>query len=132
MVTHINFMSIILGALSRVVLVALWWSPILFLKRWMKLTGQTSAMMKRNQMKGATFAIVGSLVMAAVFYWLLWMFGLQTISGGVITGLLIWTGFVFPPMLSPVVYEGKSFKLFLINAGFQLVALLVMGAVLPM
>ena len=125
-----NFTAIALSAFSRVVLVVLWWSPPVFLGRWMKLTQHTPETVKHVQLGGTILAVAGSLIMATVFEFVIVRIGVQTVLDGGLAGLTVWVGFVLPPMLSPVVYERKSFELFLINSGFQLVALLSMGAVL--
>jgi hypothetical protein len=126
----ISFTAIGLATLSRAGLVALWWSPALFLHRWLKLTQQTPEAVRSTMLGGTVFALAGSLVMAIVFDSVLVRIGIETIPCGALAGLAIWLGFVMPPMLSSVVYEKKSFELFLINSGFQLVALIVMGAIL--
>jgi Protein of unknown function (DUF1761) len=125
-----NWLAIGLAALSRVVLVAVWWSPPLFQRRWLTLTEQTEESMRKNLAGGTIFAIAGSLIMAPVFDWVILKVGLHSAPSGALAGLALWAGFVMPPMLSSVVYEGKPFQLFLINSGFQLAALLCMGAIL--
>lgn len=45
-------------------------------------------------------------------------------------GFWAWLGFVATIMLGMTLWEGKPFRLYLLNAGYQLLNLLVMGAIL--
>lgn len=55
-------------------------------------------------------------------------------QGGVVAGLQAafwsWLGFVAPVTLGSVLWDGKPWKLWGINAGYFLVTLLVMGLIL--
>jgi len=125
-----NFQAVFVAALARVIIVLLWWSPLLFLNPWMELTGNTRETMKSGMMRGTVFAVVGSFVMALVLDYAILKATVQSAAAGAAAGFLIWVGFVAVTMLSPVIYERKPFPLFLINSGFQLAALLAMGMIL--
>ncbi|MGO9020034.1 MAG: DUF1761 domain-containing protein [Syntrophobacteraceae bacterium] len=127
---QINFPAVLVAALARVIVVFLWWSPLLFLNPWMKLTGNTRETMKSGMVKGTVFAVAGSFVMAAVLDCAIQKAPAQSTGAGAAEGFLIWLGFVAVTMLSPVIYERKPFRLFLINSGFQLAALVCMGMIL--
>ena len=51
-------------------------------------------------------------------------------SLGAVVGFMNWLGFLAFLQLGVVTYEKKPFSLFLINTGYQLVTLVVMGAIL--
>jgi hypothetical protein len=124
-----NLEHIAWTASSRVLLMFLWWSPLLFLEPWLRLSGRSRADVRGNLVPGTAFAVAGSLVMALVLDWLRSGLGLHGVAGGAMLGLLLWAAFTAPALLSAVVYEGKSLRLFLINGGFQLAALLLMGVI---
>jgi hypothetical protein len=49
---------------------------------------------------------------------------------GILSAVFAWLGFAAPIILSSVIWEGKEWQLWLINAGYYLVSLFVMGLVL--
>jgi len=49
---------------------------------------------------------------------------------GLFGAVFIWLGYVVPVLLNTVAFEKRSWKLFGINAGFHLAALLAMGMIL--
>lgn len=52
------------------------------------------------------------------------------LGGGLMCGFFNWIGFIAPVTLGIVIYEHKSWKLWLLNNGYWLISLLVMGGVL--
>ncbi len=81
---------------------------------------------------GKTYAwtFVGSLVTAAVLGKFVGTMGATSIGAGAAVGFWAWLGFVATVTLGSVLYEKRSFSLYALNNGYQLVALVVMGAVL--
>jgi hypothetical protein len=49
---------------------------------------------------------------------------------GLFAAFLCWLGFVAFTSINSVTYEHKPVKLYLINTGYQLVSMLIMGAIL--
>lgn len=86
--------------------------------------------MKERFPKALAADIVGSLVMAYALARLLSHAGGGSTGFGAALGFLVWFGFVALTSLSAMLYEHRPFKLWLIGNGYQLVALLVMGAIL--
>ena len=131
-----NWWAILGAAVAGFALGGLWWSPVLFMKSWMKLAGVKESDTK----KGMAQAMVVNIISLFLMVWILahafhnaqvanpgMIVGL---SGGIKVGFFNWLGFVFPPMIGRVVFEKSPFKLFLINAGYYLAALLIEGAIL--
>ena len=56
--------------------------------------------------------------------------GATTWCWGALIGFICWLGFIAAPLLSETMYEQRPFKLFFINAGYWLVALMISGVVL--
>ena len=54
------------------------------------------------------------------------------ISAGLQTGFWNWLGFVVPVTVGSVLWDGKPWKLWFINAGYYLVMLLIMGVILAL
>lgn len=137
MYVAVNYIAVIVAAIANMVVGFLWFGPI-FGKQWVKMMGWTPEEMKEAQKKGMTksyvIAIIGSLLTAWVIAELTVILGsylyLTGIMAGFKAGFIGWIGFVVPVGLSTVAWEGKSWKLWLLNVGYYLVALLVMGAII--
>jgi hypothetical protein len=74
--------------------------------------------------------VVVSLVEAFVLAWFLSTTGMTGVSDGLKAGFLVWLGFVITTNSSQPIFEGRPMKLFQINMGYQLVAFLLMGAII--
>lgn len=73
---------------------------------------------------------VGALVSALTRDWVIGLAGYKTLAGGAIIALFAGPGFVVPAILSDNLFNERPFKLHLIVAGFPIVGLLVMGAII--
>src|ERR1700680_3643927 len=62
----INFLALVAATVAKGVLGWLWYSPPLFLKPWMRLTGVTDAQMKAGMGKALAVEVAGNFVMAFV------------------------------------------------------------------
>lgn len=124
---------ILVAALAAFLLGALWYSPLLFAKAWVKSHGYSEEKLKQMQAKaGRTYAvsIVCFILMGYVLHILLSRLGAHTAGSGAAWGMHIWLGFALPIGLMANLYSDKSFLTFLIDTGYQLAFLLAMGAIL--
>ncbi len=130
----INYFSVVLAAiLGGMVLGFVWYGP-LFGKAWMKLMDIDQKKMEEMKKKGMgkTYAIsmVGSLVMSYVLAHFVSYAQAATVLQGLQVGFWAWLGFVATTMMASVLYGKKSWKLYQLDASYQLVSLLIMGVVL--
>ncbi len=134
----VNYWAILASAVFMMVLGALWYGP-LFGKQWASLMGlklpeQMDENMKREMMKSYALMAIGALLMSFVFSHILVFakayLGTSGVSAGLQAGFWNWLGFIAPLTLGPVLWEGKPWKLWFINAGYYLVGLLAIGVVL--
>ena len=124
----INYLAVIVAALSAFVIGGLWYS-VLFSKSWMVENGFDEEKLKQGNMGiifGGSFIL--SLIISFVFVLFLGperdaMFGA---SAGFIAGLF----WVATAMGITYLFERKSLKLFLINAGYHVVTFTVIGFIL--
>ena len=126
-------MSRILFRLSVVWLVivgALWYSPLLFLKPWQQLTGVSDEAMKGGMAKGMATWIIGALLMAFVLAHAVFYAGANEAVTGAAVGFFNWLGFILVVLLDDWAAAKRPVKLLAINAGANLVALVLMGIVL--
>ena len=135
----INYLAVLASAVLMMVLGYLWYGP-LFGKQWAALMGWSSEDMKAKMSKGAgkSYALMalGALLMAFILdHALIYATSYEQwapLSAGLFVGFANWLGFVVPVSLSTVLWDGKPWKLWFINAGYYLVGLLLMGVLLAM
>ena len=129
----INFMAVLVSSLINMVLGFIWYGP-LFGKPWMELTGISQDKIAESKAKGMNMTYdlsgIGALVMAFVLANITGYAQVDTLVEGVQVGFLVWLGFVVTTMLNSVIYDGKPWRLYFINAGYYLVSLVLMGALL--
>jgi hypothetical protein len=130
MVVDINWLAIIVSVVVLMVIGALWYSPMLFANSWMKIVGKKEEDLKGGASTGYVIAIIADIVMAYVLSHVVDYTGATTALAGAQAGFWMWLGFVAPTMVMNNVFEGRPTKLFWINAGMQLVGLLIVGAIL--
>ena len=134
---NINYWAVLAAAVSSMVVGFLWYG-LIFKDRWMALMGITPDSMKSMKMTAnQAYAIqfVASLLMACVLSKVLFFNLYLSLDGamlGASVGFWAWLGFVVPVTLGIVLWEGKPWKLWLINASHYLVTLVVMGVILSL
>jgi hypothetical protein len=128
----LNWWAIIGTMVASVVLGFLWYGP-LFGKAWMRETGikMPEDGQRPSMAKPVIISLIGAFFLAyALNHGLVFGNAYLNMSGAV-SGLMgafwYWLGFVVPVMLSFVAWEGKSWKLFCIQAGYWLALILVSG-----
>jgi len=128
----VNLYAVFVAALLSMVLGSLWYSPLLFGKAWMRLRGQTT---KVKDMSFPPSKMIIEFVCSLVTAFVLGLFAFLlpgTVYAAVIFALTLWVGFYITMLLGEVLWEDKPFGLFLINASFRLLSLVVMTTVLVM
>jgi len=131
MILHANLLAVLVGAIINMIVGSAWYSPFLFSKQWMKITGRKMTDINKkaaNKMYAITF--ITSLVLSYVLAHFLFYTNAHTAVDGVKTALWLWIGVVATTQIPNYLFEERPLKLFLINAGCYLVSLSIMGAVL--
>jgi hypothetical protein len=127
--SQINYLAVVVAALSSFVVGFLWYAPFLFGNVWMKEAGLTDEKIKQaNMIKIFSLSFLLSLVIC---------FNLAAFLGpeagfiwGMTAGALAGIGWVSASLGILYLFERKSVKLFLINAGYQAVTYIVAGGIL--
>lgn len=138
-IQSMNWLAILVAGISAFVLGGVWYSPALFGKAWMKENKMTEDDVRRGN-KGKIFggAFILSLLIAANMGMFLseppagckeGCYPTVDIAWGAIAGFLsgIWI-FAFIAIIG--LFEHKSIRYILINGGYSLVALILMGAII--
>jgi len=134
----LNWLAILVAAISTMVVGFLWYSPVLFAKPWMKEMGyDPNDKAKTEEMKktagpayGGSF--VASLISAFTLALILHGLRAEDLHFGLMASFHIWLGFVATVQFTGALFTKQSMKLFGINTGYQLVCYLVMGVILTL
>ncbi|HAF30640.1 MAG TPA: DUF1761 domain-containing protein [Bacteroidales bacterium] len=131
--SNINYLAVFVSALASFVIGSLWYSPILFGKSWQNALG-----LSEDDLKGANMFLIFGTSFVLMFIMAL---GLALFSqghtnsestwlGGLSNGLFVALFFVSTSYGVNMLYQRKPFKLWAIDAGYQIVLLGVMGMII--
>jgi hypothetical protein len=124
-----NLWAVIVAAVSTFLIGGLWYSPAVFGKAWMRENGFTEEGMKNSNMV-KIFGLAFFLAFIASINLAMFMGEENRVEMGAFWGFLAGFGWVATFVGTHYLFERRSFKLFLINAGYSIVALTVMGMIL--
>jgi hypothetical protein len=136
----VNYWAILVAAIVNIVLGFLWYGPF-FGKSWQAMMGFTQESMAAQKAKGMmtssmVIMMIGSLLMAYVLAHSLIFAATYTKTTGIAAGLMVavwtWLGFIAPVSIGTVIWEGKPWKLWIINAVYYIVGLALMGIILAL
>ena len=133
MLPTIHWLPVIGSAVAVFAIGALWYSPMLFGKAWVKAHGHTPEKieaMRATMGRAYGVSFLCYVVMAAAMAILLKRMDVIYVRGGVKLGALIGVGFVATVGLTANMFSEKRLATWLIDAGYQIVYLMVMGAIL--
>ncbi len=132
---HINHLAVIVASVVYFVIGGLWFSPMLFSKVWQELIGLTDEKKQENIKKGGMgmflgISFIAGLISCYALACIIGAFAVNNIVYGAITGFLVGFSFVFTSTGTSYLFEGRPFKLTLIDSGYPVVALTIAGAIL--
>lgn len=135
-ILDVNYLAVVVAGVVGMGIGAFWYSPAAFGKQWAAQMGWSEATMKEHLKKatGQSYAItfVGNLVLSFVLAQLVANIGVVSLSGAVMLGFWTWLGFNATASLGSVLWEGKSWQFYAINASYHLVSIVVMSLILTM
>jgi hypothetical protein len=124
-----NIWAVLVAALSTFLIGGLWYSPALFGKAWMRENGFTEESMKGANMT-KIFGLAFLLGIIAAINLAMFMGPEDDPAMGAMWGFLAGFGWVATFVGTHYLFERRSLKLFLINAGYSIVSLTLMGVIL--
>ena len=138
----INYLAVLVAAVVIFALGGLWYSPVLFVKKWIALQNRTEEQM-RAEAAAANMpllyisAFVTALLTALVMAHLLGHFAAAvdpnmapSAAHGAMFGFVCWLGFAAPTSYGTAIFSGKPKQLWLIDTTYNLVAFVLAGAIL--
>jgi hypothetical protein len=137
---QLNWLAIIAAVISSIAVGLLWYGP-LFGSAWMKEMGVPAdfkpapALLKRSMLLMLVSALLTGVVLACAIELSRPLAPDATDTApdaiyGLTVALGAWIGFYVPMLLGGVAWENRSWKLFGINAGYHLAALLAAAMIL--
>ena len=129
----INYWAVLMAAVAAWMVGALWYSVLG--KQWMAAAGvgKTSINEAARSVSGFLpfiLALVGAFVMAWMLAGIMGHLGDLTVKAGVISGAFCWFGFTIPAIVVNYVFARRSPWLIVIDGGYWLIALAIMGAII--
>lgn len=131
---NINILAVLVATILTFVLGMVWYSPALFARQWMAAQGYTPEKLEEMKRKGMTrvyaVSVLCSLVTAYVVALLASYTSSTTLAQGLWLGFLSWLGFAATIGLTANLFSEKPLAAWVIDAGYQLAYLVLMGALL--
>jgi len=134
MVPEINWLAVLLAAVSSMVVGAIWYAKPVFGKRWMRLSGITDEMVKGTAVVPLIVTFVVSFFTAAV------LAGSAAIAqhfyegnfllNAVLTAVILWIGFTASRMITHDLFDRRPSSLTVLNLAHELVTVVVMGFII--
>ena len=125
----LNIWAVLVAALSTFVIGGLWYSPAVFGKLWMRENGFTEEYLRGGNM-AKIFGLAFFLGLIAAINLAMFLGPEDRPEMGALWGFAAGFGWVATFVGTHYLFERKSFTLFLINAGYSVVALTLMGVIL--
>ncbi|HLG23971.1 MAG TPA: DUF1761 domain-containing protein [Candidatus Nanoarchaeia archaeon] len=129
----VNYWAVLVCGIISMFLGFMWYGP-LFGKMWIGLMKFDKKKVEEAKKKGMEKTFVVAFVSALIMNYFLALFvgytQAATVIEGLQTGFHIWLGFIATIMLGSILWEGKPFKLYLLNVSHYLAVFLINGAIL--
>ncbi len=130
---EVNYVAVVLAALSTMVVGSIWYTPKVFGKAWMSLAGLKQKDLEKNGMWPIAITLVVSLITAYVLAHVAYLsnsfFGNSFLQDTLTTAFWAWLGFTAARFITHDAFEARRKKLTLLNISHELVTFLVMGLV---
>lgn len=124
----ISWLAVIVAAIVKFAIGAGWYTA-LFGARWRALMKVPENSAQDGMMPALIVGFIGDLIMAYILARFAAYYGAANLFAGALVGFMAWLGFVVTLMAQQIFYEKKPTELIVINAGYQLVGIVVMGAI---
>lgn len=127
--SKLNYLAVLAAAVSSFAIGGVWYSPMLFGALWSRETGLTDADLRKRNL-GLVFGLSFVLSLVISFNLAAFLQGPPDLAWGLIAGALAGIGWVATAFGVTYLFEARSLKLFLVNAGYHAVTFVVMGGIL--
>ena len=126
--SHINFLAVLVAALSSFMLGGLWYSPVLFGQLWQRHAGDTRKPGEGHPAKifglSFVFALIAALAYACIVP------AAATVAGAAMQGLIIGAGIVAASFGINYQFANRTTTLWLIDGGYHTLQFVIYGLIL--
>jgi Protein of unknown function (DUF1761) len=126
----VNWLAIAVSVIANFVIGGLWYSPVLFVRPWLRMSGVDKPIFDAGLPKALLGDLFSAIVIAIVLNQVMRWSGAIGLASGLLVSVVVWVGFVASILLTQVTYEHRPFAFFAISAGYRFVTLIAMGIVL--
>jgi hypothetical protein len=137
-VPPVNWLAVLVAAIVIFALGGLWYSPVLFAKRWIALQNKTEEQM-RAEAAGANMPLMyaSAFLTALITAWTMAMVFahfandiVMNAAHGALFGALLWLGFAATTSYATALFSGKPRQLWFIDSAYNLVSFVLAGIIL--
>lgn len=125
-----NYLAIVVAAVACFLLEAGWYT--VFMSTWLSGIGRSMQWLVSSGMNPAyqyATALVMAVLMATALSCVIQLTGKQTALRGIKLGAALWAGFELTTWSTEYIFEVRPISLFLVNAGYWLCGMMLMGAI---
>ena len=127
-----NHLAVIVSAVVYFMIGGLWFGAV-FSKAWLNAVGKSMEELQRTTMPESvlyTLAFITALILCYTLNELLQRGGKQSVGEGVKLAICLWIGIVATTIGPIFMFSGASLRLFLLDTGYPLVAMIISGAII--
>jgi len=134
----INYLAVLVAGIVIFALGGLWYSKVLFVKRWIALQGRTEEQMKAEA-AAANMPVMylSAFICGLLTAWVLAMILAHVATSldlnaahGALIGFMCWLGFAGATSYGTALFSGKPKQLWLIDSSYNLASFVLAGIVL--
>lgn len=120
--SYFNIWAVLVGVVIQMVIGALWYSPVLFGKIWLRLVERKSEDISREEgNKAMALSVIPAAISVFSLAILLGWINATTVLDAIIAGSVISIGLIGMNAMNLVFFEDRSIKLTLLNSGYPFV-----------
>jgi hypothetical protein len=129
---QVNLIAVLVCSFITFILGALWYSPLMFAKKWVALLGKTSEEVKQGaDLMMYLMAFVLGFMTCFALAFVVNLSKVSTFYDGALVGAMCWIGFAGATSYSSqVIFVQRPATLWSIDSGYNLVSFLISGAIL--
>jgi hypothetical protein len=127
----VNHVAVWVAAVAHFIIGACWYTVLG--PAWIAAVGKTEAQIKAEQPNMAIPLIIAAAVAVIIAYTLAWLLpklGAQSAAAGAKTGAVLALALIATTLAMNYGFEARSITLWLINSGYMVVGMAVMGAII--
>jgi hypothetical protein len=126
---QIHWPAVVAAAVAAFVIGGLWYSPVMFHRVWKRETGLTDEQLSKGS-PAMTYGVSFVLALVAAGVFAMFLGPAPKLDFAVGAGLAAGLGWVATSFGINYLFEKKSFKLWLVNAGYHVAQFAAIGAIL--